>query len=132
MRRIDRKARATSAEKQPRHASSAARFIDPMLLLKTDSLPEGAQWLYELKLDGFRAIAFKSNRTLHLRSRNDNDFARRYPGVVTALAGLPDNTVIDGEVVAFDEDGRPSFNALQNYGSAPAAVVYYVFDVMVL
>ena len=103
-----------------------------MLLLKTDSLPEGAPWLYELKLDGFRAIAFKSNRTVHLRSRNDNDFARRYPGVVKALAGLPDNTVIDGEVVAFGEDGRPSFNALQNFGSAPAPVVYYVFDVMVL
>ena len=103
-----------------------------MLLLKTDSLPEGAPWLYELKLDGFRAIAFKSNRMVHLRSRNDNDFARRYPGVVKALAGLPDNTVIDGEVVAFGEDGRPSFNALQNFGSAPAPVVYYVFDVMVL
>ena len=43
-----------------------------------------------------------------------------------ALAKLPDDTVIDGEVVAFDEDGRPSFNALQNYGSAPAPVVYYV------
>ena len=108
------------------------RFIDPMLLLKTDRLPEGEHWQYELKLDGFRAIAFKSNGTVHLRSRNDNDFARRYPGVVKALAGLPDNTVIDGEVVAFDEDGRPSFNALQNYGSAPAPVLYFVFDVMVL
>ena len=49
-----------------------------------------------------------------------------------ALAKLPDNTVIDGEIVAFDQDGRPSFNALQNYGSAPAPVVYYVFDVMML
>ena len=56
----------------------------------------------------------------------------RYPSVVKALARLPDETVIDGEVVAFDEEGRPSFNALQNYGSAPAPVVYYVFDVMVL
>jgi bifunctional non-homologous end joining protein LigD len=69
---------------------------------------------------------------VHLRSRNDNDFSARYPAVTKALAKLPDNTVIDGEVVAFDQEGRPSFNALQNYGSAPAAVVYYVFDVMVL
>jgi bifunctional non-homologous end joining protein LigD len=45
---------------------------------------------------------------------------------------MPDNTVIDGEVIAFDDEGRPSFNALQNYGSAPAPVIYYVFDVMVL
>lgn len=103
-----------------------------MLLLRTDSLPSGEQWLYELKLDGYRAIAFKRNGAVHLRSRNDNDFNARFPAVVQALAKLPDNTVIDGEVVAFDEEGRPSFNALQNYGSSPAPVVYYVFDVMVL
>src|ERR671910_3430352 len=111
---------------------TTASFIEPMLLLRTDALPEGAQWLYELKLDGYRAIAFKRDRTVHLRSRNDNDFNVRYPAVVEALAKLPDNTVIDGEVVAFDQEGRPSFNALQNYGSAPGPVVYYVFDVMVL
>jgi ATP-dependent DNA ligase len=103
-----------------------------MLLLRTDSLPSGDQWFYELKLDGYRAIAFKRNGAIHLRSRNDNDFNARYPAVVGALAKLPDNTVIDGEIVAFDQDGRPSFNALQNYGSAPGPVVYYVFDVMVL
>jgi DNA ligase D-like protein (predicted ligase) len=102
-----------------------------MLLLRTDSLPSGEQWLYELKLDGYRAIAFKRNGAIHLRSRNDNDFNARYPTVVEALKKLPDNTVIDGEIVAFDEEGRPSFNALQNFGSAPGPVVYYVFDVMV-
>jgi len=52
--------------------------------------------------------------------------------VVKGLAKMPDNTVIDGEVIAFDDEGRPSFKALQNYGSAPAPVIYYVFDVMVL
>jgi DNA ligase D-like protein (predicted ligase) len=103
-----------------------------MLLLRTDSLPDGPQWLYELKLDGYRAIAFKRGGEVHLRSRNNNDFNIRYPGVVKALAKMPDNTVIDGEVVAFDQEGRPSFNALQNYGSAQAPVVYYAFDVMVL
>ncbi|HVH58461.1 MAG TPA: non-homologous end-joining DNA ligase [Vicinamibacterales bacterium] len=103
-----------------------------MLLLRADSLPDNDQWLYELKLDGYRAIAFKRNGTVHLRSRNDNDFSARYPGVVQGLAKMPDNTVIDGEVIAFGDDGRPSFNALQNYGSAATPVVYYVFDVMVL
>jgi DNA ligase D-like protein (predicted ligase) len=112
--------------------SAAARFIDPMLLLRTDALPSGERWLYELKLDGYRAIAFKRQGALYLRSRNNKDFAARYPDVVTGLAKLPDNTVIDGEIVAFDQDGRPSFNALQNFGSAPAPVVYYVFDVMVV
>ena len=103
-----------------------------MLLLRTDSLPDDERWLYELKLDGYRAIAFKRDGVVYLRSRNDNDFSARHPGVVKGLAKLPDNTVIDGEVIAFDDEGRPSFNALQNYGSAAAPVVYYVFDVMVL
>ena len=112
--------------------SAAARFIEPMLLLRTDALPDGDKWLYELKLDGYRAIAYKRGGQIYLRSRNDNDFSGRYPGVVRALAKLPDETVIDGEVIAFDESGRPSFNALQNFGSAPGPVEYYVFDVMVL
>jgi bifunctional non-homologous end joining protein LigD len=109
-----------------------ARFFEPMLLLRTEGLPEGANWLYEIKLDGYRALAIKSGGKIHLRSRNDNDFASRYPGVVKALAALPDETVIDGEVVALDETGKASFNALQNYGSAKAAVFYYVFDVLML
>jgi bifunctional non-homologous end joining protein LigD len=89
--------------------------------------------MYQLKLDGYRAIAFKTKGQVHLRSRNDNDFSLRYPGVVNGLAGLPDETVIDGEVVAFDEEGRPSFQVLQNYGSSPdVPVVFYAFDVMVL
>jgi ATP-dependent DNA ligase len=133
MGRIHRKTRGNSSEIRsvPTRVASA-RFIEPMLLLRTDLLPAGDQWLYELKLDGYRAIAFKRDGAVHLRSRNDNDFNSRYPAVANALKKLPDNTVIDGEVVAFDREGRPSFNALQNYGSAPAPVVYYVFDMMVL
>jgi DNA ligase D-like protein (predicted ligase) len=128
---MDRKSKANSV-RTAALTSSSAGFIQPMLLLRTDSLPDNEQWLYELKLDGYRAIAFKRNGVVHLRSRNDNDFSGRYPGVVKGLAKMPDNTVIDGEVIAFDDDGRPSFNALQNYGSAAAPVIYYVFDVMVL
>ena len=103
-----------------------------MLLLRTDTLPDDPRWTYELKLDGYRAIAYKRAGSVYLRSRNDNDFNGRYPGVIRGLARLPDDTVIDGGLVAFDGDGRPSFSALQNYGSSTAPVVYYVFDVMVL
>lgn len=67
-----------------------------------------------LKFDGYRAIAFKTSGKIHLRSRNDNDFGIRYSNVVKGLAKLPDETVIDGEVIALDKDGRPSFNILQN------------------
>ena len=102
-----------------------------MLLLRTDSLPDDPRWEYQLKLDGYRAVAFKSRGTVYLRSRNDKDFTTSYPSIVRGLQGLPDDTVIDGEVVAFDEEGRPSFSALQNHGSA-TPLVFYVFDVMVL
>src|SRR5262245_49636269 len=109
-----------------------ARFIEPMLLLRQATLPATpSRWSYQLKLDGYRAIAFKAGGTVHLRSRNDNDFTRRYASVVRGLAKMPDETVIDGEVVALDEDGRPSFNALQNYEPG-TTIVYYVFDVMIL
>jgi bifunctional non-homologous end joining protein LigD len=86
----------------------------------------------ELKLDGYRAIAFKSGGKVHLRSRNDNDFAVRYSDITKALASMPDETVIDGEVVALDERGRPSFNTLQNYGSSGAPLHFFIFDLMVL
>jgi DNA ligase D-like protein (predicted ligase) len=107
------------------------RFIEPMLLLRTEKLPEGRDLQYEIKFDGYRALAIKSGGKVQLRSRNDNDFNVRYPGIVKALAPMPDETVIDGEVVAL-EGGRPSFNALQNYGSAGAPLHYYVFDLLVL
>src|SRR5580700_235002 len=102
-----------------------------MLLLQTERLPEGSKWAYELKLDGYRALAIKTGGKVHLRSRNNNNFNLRYPAVVQALGALPDETVIDGEVVALEETGRPSFNTLQNYESAKAPVFYYVFDVLV-
>jgi bifunctional non-homologous end joining protein LigD len=110
-----------------------ARFIEPMLLLRQEALPDDpGRWDYQIKFDGFRAIAFKTGDEIRLRSRNDNDFSVRYPAVVKALAKLPNDTVIDGEIVALDEEGRPSFTALQNYGSSQGPVLYFVFDVMIL
>jgi len=79
-----------------------------MLLLRAERLPEGQDWLYELKLDGYRALAIKSGGKVQLRSRNDKDFNVRYPALVEALGSMPDETVLDGEVVALDQEGRPS------------------------
>jgi bifunctional non-homologous end joining protein LigD len=113
-------------------AITKARFIEPMLLLPTTTLPEGSNIVYEMKLDGYRALAIKTGGTVQLRSRNNNDFNRKYPALASAFAPLPDETVIDGEVVALDVSGRPSFNALQNQGSAKVPVLYYAFDLLML
>jgi ATP-dependent DNA ligase len=85
---------------------------------------------HELKLDGYPALAIKTNGQVRLRSRNNGDFNAKYPRIAKAFSSMPDETVINGEVVALDEAGRPSFNALQNHGSSQ--VFYDVFDVLVL
>jgi ATP-dependent DNA ligase len=78
-----------------------------------------------------RREAIESDGRVQLRSPNDKDFNTKYPAIVQASAAMPEETVIDGEIVAGDESGRPSFSALQNYASS-ARLLYYVFDVMIL
>jgi bifunctional non-homologous end joining protein LigD len=107
-----------------------AKFVDPMLLLRTDKQPDRDGWIYELKLDGFRAVAFKTDGKVHFRSRNGKDFSAKYPAIAKALASMPDETVIDGEIVAL-EAGRPSFNTLQSHGAATGQIFFYVFDIMI-
>lgn len=72
--------------------------------------PHNGERHRRMKLDGYRAIGFKSGGKVQLRSRNDNDFTSRYRHIAKTLEALPDDTVIDGEIVALDESGRPSFN----------------------
>jgi ATP-dependent DNA ligase len=108
-----------------------AAFVEPMLLLRAENLPEGDAWQYELKFDGYRALAIKTGGKIQLRSRNDHDFSRRYPAIAMALSSLPNETVVDGEVVALDQSGKPSFNTLQNH-AASADVHFFVFDVLIL
>jgi DNA ligase D-like protein (predicted ligase) len=109
-----------------------ACFIEPMLCLAVEKLPEGPDWQYEVKLDGYRAIGVRTTAGVELWSRNKRDFARRFPNVARALEALPVETVLDGEVVAVDCDGKPSFSSLQNFGNGAAAILFYVFDAPLL
>ena len=95
-------------------------------------VPEGPQWSYEFKLDGYRLEAVKSAGKITLYSRRQNVLNTKFPYIAVALKGLPDETVIDGELVALASDGRPNFNLLQNYRSAESHIIYYAFDVLTL
>jgi len=107
-----------------------ASFIEPMECLSVSRLPEGAPCIWEIKLDGYRALAVKSPTGVTLFSRNRKSLNRQFPYIVEALADLPEGTVVDGEVVAIDDSGRPNFNLLQNFRAEAARIQYYVFDLL--
>src|SRR6267154_4762828 len=110
---------ANSGSKRPENSMKAKiGFVEPMLSLAVAKLPEGAAWSYELKFDGYRAIGLKAGGRIHVLSRNGKDFPKRFASMAHSLEPLPDDTVIDGEVIAYDVDGRLSFNILQNHRGA--------------
>jgi DNA ligase D-like protein (predicted ligase) len=108
-----------------------AQFIEPMECLPVERIPEGDAWTYELKLDGYRMIAVKSGGKLTLCSRRGTDMTKRFAAAASGLIDMPDETLIDGEIVALDEQGKPNFNLLQNVRSADSHIVFYAFDVLV-
>jgi bifunctional non-homologous end joining protein LigD len=120
---------AVKREKQP----AAARFIAPMKATLVNAPPEYGDWIYELKFDGFRTIAVKDGRDVKLYSRNAKEFNARVPEIAEAVAELPiESAVLDGEIVAVDEEGRTSFQLLQgiDIGTERPPIFFYVFDLL--
>jgi DNA ligase D-like protein (predicted ligase) len=108
-----------------------ADFIEPMDCAPVTKLADGPGWLFEIKLDGYRAVAVKSDGRVNLFSRRRKSFDHHYPLIVEALAELPEGTVVDGEIIALDESGRPNFNLLQNFRSEASRIHYFIFDLLV-
>src|SRR4051812_20165256 len=119
------------------------RAITPMLATLVDAPFDDDQWLFEIKWDGYRAVAFLNDGDVRLVSRNHNDFTAGFPEVAAALAeGVKaKHAVLDGEIVALDPEGRPSFSLMQQRTGMDTGyrigiqrrdvpIVFYAFDVI--
>lgn len=109
-----------------------AEFIEPMQCKPVATLPDDSSWLFEVKLDGFRVLAIKEGGEVSLISRHGNSLNRKFFYVAQALQMLPDGTVLDGELLALDENGRSSFTLIQSFRSQAANIYYYAFDIICL
>src|ERR1700722_2300116 len=116
--------------KKRKQRTAEVEFIESMECLPVTQLPEGPAWTYEIKLDGYRLEAVKNARKVILYSRRANVLNEKYSYIAEALTKLPDATILDGEIVAMDGEGRSDFNLLQNFRSAESKIHYFVFDVL--
>lgn len=105
-------------------------FVTPMLAKPVERLPSGDDWLYELKLDGYRTLVLKKRGAVTLFSRRGNELNNRFPILSNAFDFLPHNTVVDGEVVALDDQGKPSFSTLQYASPRLESLYFYAFDLL--
>src|SRR5262249_28161731 len=109
-----------------------AGFVPPCLPSKASEPPSGGVWLHEIKWDGFRVIARKTDKRVRLYSRPGNDLTHRFPGIVEAMAKLRARScIIDGEAVSCGDDGIPSFDRIR-YRHHDADVFLYAFDLIEL
>jgi bifunctional non-homologous end joining protein LigD len=109
------------------------KFIEPMKAQPRSVAPAGSDWIYEIKFDGFRTLAFANGEEVRLFSRNEKSFNEKFPAIVEALVKCQlDDAVLDGEIVALDAKGVSSFQLLQAYelGEERPAICYYVFDLL--
>ena len=105
------------------------RPVAPMLATSAAQLPRGADWTYELKFDGYRVLAVKDGARVTLLSRNLKDVTKMYPSVTAAVATIQQRSaMLDGEIIALDAEGRPSFQALHHQSTR--STVYYAFDLL--
>lgn len=111
--------------------SPMPKGIKPMLAVLTNEPFDDEDWMFEIKWDGYRSLAFVQDGKVELMSRNNNSFTERYEPVTEALKQLSFNAVFDGEIVAVDDKGLANFQMLQNWQQSPeTALQYYIFDII--
>ena len=115
---------------RPAGKRAEPKFIEPMQCKPVTALPSDEQWIFEIKFDGYRCIAVKLGSEVTLFSRNQRVLNKRFPKIVDALASLDGDFVLDGELVAFDPQEKPSFQLLQNDQSPTLPVYFYAFDLL--
>ena len=139
----DRTMDEIAREASPRQPKSALDLSDapkgamphavrPMLATPVDEPFDRAEWVFEVKWDGYRAIAEVQRDKVRLYSRNMLSFEKRFASVVDSLQHLGHDAVIDGEVVALDRSGKPKFQLIQDYPKSGGALVYTAFDLLYL
>lgn len=105
----------------------------PMLPTLVQKPFDRKEWIFEIKWDGYRAIAEKNGKQIALYSRNNIKLNDTYPTIVRALAAIKHTFAIDGEIVVLDKEGRSHFQLLQDYNrSSAGTLLYYVFDLIYL
>jgi bifunctional non-homologous end joining protein LigD len=124
---------AGQEEKVTRNPFSTA---DVQLAKLVKVVPEGEDWLYELKYDGYRIVAFIEGNSVRLMTRNNNDYAKRFNEIASTLLDWAKRRamVLDGEIVITDASGKTDFQALQNYlkNHKSQSLTYIIFDLLAL
>jgi bifunctional non-homologous end joining protein LigD len=123
-------AEAKTTKDQTIQKRTEPAFIEPMQCKPVTALSDGEKWTFEIKFDGYRCIAVKRGKAVTLFSRHKKVLNKRFPRVVEALSSIGSDFVLDGELVALDSQGRPSFQILQNNLSRDLPVYFYFFDLL--
>jgi bifunctional non-homologous end joining protein LigD len=109
---------------------SMPKSVKPMLCTLTKEVVPDEDYLYELKWDGYRIISYIDGGKVRMDSRSALDYTKKYPPVAKALKELGHDAVLDGEVVVFNGEGKPDFDALQTFNGHDTPINYCVFDVL--
>ena len=128
----NRKIKKSNKKKAPGTPEHYPRYIQPMLAQTSEKPFSSPQWIFEIKWDGYRAIAETGKEVVKLYSRNGLSFVSKYPALTDALQAIKTPAVLDGEIVVLNEDGKADFQRLQDYVNHGQDLYYYVFDLLFL